>query len=77
MVPPARRGRRATRSGARQVGARLSRLASPTFSSAQNNLPKWIIDFLRKKFSRNTVKKFEKYKKIYYHKNSLLNYLVD
>ena len=36
-----------------------------TFSSAQNNLPKWIIDFLRKKFLRNTVKKFEKYKKIY------------
>ena len=36
-----------------------------TFSSAQNNLPKWIIDFLRKIFLKNTSKKFGKYEKIY------------
>ena len=36
-----------------------------TFSSAQNNLPRWIVNFLRKKFLRNSAKKIKNFNKIY------------
>ena len=36
-----------------------------TFSTAQSNLPKWIVDFLRKKFIKKSVKNIKNYNKIY------------
>ena len=36
-----------------------------TFSTAQNNLPRWIINFLRKKFLNNSARKIKNFNKIY------------
>tara|TARA_B100001057_G_C22744034_1_gene909015 strand:- start:95 stop:1165 length:1071 start_codon:yes stop_codon:yes gene_type:complete len=36
-----------------------------TFSTAQNDLPKWIVNFLRKKLLKNSAKKIKSFKKIY------------
>ena len=36
-----------------------------TFSTAQNNLPRWIVNFLRKKFLNNSAKKIKNFNKIY------------
>ena len=36
-----------------------------TFSTAQNNLPKWIVNFLRKKLLKYSEKKNKSFKKIY------------
>ncbi len=36
-----------------------------TFSTAQNNLPRWIVNFLRKKFLNNSAKKIKNFDKIY------------
>ena len=36
-----------------------------TFSTAQNNLPRWIVNFLRKRFLKNSAKKIKNFNKIY------------
>ena len=36
-----------------------------TFSTAQNNLPRWIVNYLRKKFLKNSAKKIKNFDKIY------------